>query len=46
MILDAYRQGRLPIDRLVTHRLPLDDVAEAVDVMRRGEAVRAVLQLA
>ena len=46
MILDAYRQGRLPIDRLVTHRMPLEDVADAVDVMRRGEAVRAVLQLA
>jgi alcohol dehydrogenase len=46
LTLDLYRRGRLPLDRLVTHRLPLDDVGRAFDLMRSGEAVRVVLELA
>jgi Zn-dependent alcohol dehydrogenase len=45
LLLDAFQRGRLPLDRLITHRLPLDRVGEAVDVMRKGEAVRAVVTL-
>ncbi|MDX6534816.1 MAG: S-(hydroxymethyl)glutathione dehydrogenase / alcohol dehydrogenase [Gaiellales bacterium] len=45
LILDEYRRGRLPIDKLITHRLPLDDVGLAVDAVRSGEATRVVLQL-
>ena len=30
-LLDLYRDGRLPLDRLVSHRLPLDAVEEAFD---------------
>jgi Zn-dependent alcohol dehydrogenase len=44
-ILDLYRAGRLPLDRLITHRLPLDGVHEAFDLMRSGEAIRVVLDL-
>ena len=44
-ILDLYRAGRLPLDRLVSHRLPLEDVREAFDLMRSGEAIRVVLDL-
>ena len=44
-MLDLYRRGRLPLDRLVSHRLPLDAVAEAFDLMRAGEALRVVLDL-
>jgi Zn-dependent alcohol dehydrogenase len=43
--LDLYRRGRLPLDRLITHRLPLQRVGEAFELMRSGEAVRAVLDL-
>ena len=43
--LDLYRAGRLPLDRLVSHRLPLDEVNEAIDLMRSGEALRVVLDL-
>jgi Zn-dependent alcohol dehydrogenase len=43
--LDLYRSGRLPLDRLVSHRLPLDDVENAFALMRSGEALRVVLDL-
>ena len=43
--LDLYRSGRLPLDRLVSHRLPLDAVEEAFDLMRSGDALRVVLDL-
>jgi Zn-dependent alcohol dehydrogenase len=46
LTLDLYRRGRLPLDRLVTHRLPLDEVGRAFELMRSGEAVRVVLDLA
>jgi alcohol dehydrogenase len=45
LILDAYRRGRLPLDRLISHRLPLEQAEDAVDLVRRGEAVRAVIDL-
>jgi Zn-dependent alcohol dehydrogenase len=44
--LDMYRSGRLPLDRLVSHVLPLDDVGRAFELMRSGEALRVVLDLA
>ena len=40
-----YRKGRLPLDRLVSHRLPLDDVEQGFELMRSGEALRVVLDL-
>jgi Zn-dependent alcohol dehydrogenase len=43
--LDLYRSGRLPLDRLVSHRLPLDEVENAFALMRSGEALRVVLDL-
>jgi len=45
LTLDLYRRGRLPLDRLVSHRLPLEDVGRAFELMRSGEAVRVVLDL-
>lgn len=38
-----YRAGRLPVDRLLTHRLALEDINAAFDRLARGEAVRQVL---
>ena len=35
--------GRLPIDRLITHRSGLDDVNAAFARMRRGEGARTIL---
>ena len=45
LTLDLYRRGRLPLDRLVTHTLPLEDVGRAFELMRSGDAVRVVLDL-
>ncbi|HEX7223498.1 MAG TPA: Zn-dependent alcohol dehydrogenase [Candidatus Limnocylindrales bacterium] len=40
---EAYLEGRLPIDRLVTGRIGLDDLEPAFARMRRGEGVRSVI---
>jgi S-(hydroxymethyl)glutathione dehydrogenase / alcohol dehydrogenase len=45
LTLDLYRRGRLPLDRLITHRLPLDEVGRGFELMRSGEALRVVLDL-
>jgi S-(hydroxymethyl)glutathione dehydrogenase / alcohol dehydrogenase len=44
-ILDLYRSGRLPLDRLISHRLGLDDVDRAFELLRSGDALRVVLDL-
>lgn len=38
-----YRAGRLPVDRLLTHRLSLDELAAGFDRLARGEGVRQVV---
>jgi alcohol dehydrogenase len=43
--LALYRDGRLPLDRLVSHRMRLEEIAGAFDVMSRGDALRVVLDL-
>ena len=43
--LDLYRSGRLPLDSLISHRLPLDEVGRAFELMRSGDALRVVLAL-
>jgi Zn-dependent alcohol dehydrogenase len=43
--LALYRSGRMPLDRLVSHRVPLDDVERGFDLMHSGDALRVVLQL-
>ena len=44
-ILALHAEGRLPLERLITHRLPLRGAPQALDLVRRGVAVRAVLDL-
>jgi Zn-dependent alcohol dehydrogenase len=44
-ILALHADGRLPLEQLITHRLPLARAAEALDLVRQGIAVRAVLDL-
>lgn len=38
-----YRAGLLPVDRLLTHRLELDDINTGFDRLARGEAIRQVV---
>jgi alcohol dehydrogenase len=38
-----YRRGKLPVDRLMSGRLRLDEINEGFDRLDRGEAVRQVI---
>jgi len=42
-IIERYRRGELPIDRLISHRLPLERIGEAFGLLRRGVTLRAVV---
>jgi Zn-dependent alcohol dehydrogenase len=44
-LLALYERGRLPLDRLVARRLPLDAAEEAFDILRAGAALRVVLEM-
>jgi S-(hydroxymethyl)glutathione dehydrogenase/alcohol dehydrogenase len=44
-LLELYKRGRLPLDRLVSRRLPLDAVGDAFAAMRGGDVLRVVLDL-
>jgi Zn-dependent alcohol dehydrogenase len=46
LILGLYRRGRLPLDKLVSHRLPLDEIDHGFELLRTGGALRVVLDLA
>ncbi|MGE0582168.1 MAG: zinc-dependent alcohol dehydrogenase family protein [Steroidobacteraceae bacterium] len=41
--IDWYRAGRLPVGRLLSHRLALDGLNAGFDRLARGEAVRQVV---
>jgi Zn-dependent alcohol dehydrogenase len=43
-VLALYRRGLLPLDRLISARLPLEAVAEGVDLLRSGAALKVVLE--
>ena len=42
-IVDWYMDGRLRIDELITHRLPLERINEGFELMKRGESIRSVV---
>src|SRR5205085_5253906 len=42
-IAELYLAGRLPIDRLVSDRIALEDVDAALEAMRRQQRVRSVV---
>jgi Zn-dependent alcohol dehydrogenase len=42
-VVDAWRAGTLPIDRLITARRPLDEHAEAFEDLSRGRGIRTIL---
>ncbi|MCX7142190.1 MAG: Zn-dependent alcohol dehydrogenase [Proteobacteria bacterium] len=43
-LAQAYLDGRLKLDELISLRLPLERINEGFDAMRRGEIVRAVIE--
>ena len=42
-IVDWYMEGRLNIDDLITHTMPLDQINTAFDLMHAGESIRSVV---
>jgi S-(hydroxymethyl)glutathione dehydrogenase/alcohol dehydrogenase len=44
-LLELYRRGRLPLDRLITRRWGLEDIEMAFEAMHGGTLLRVVLDL-
>ncbi len=42
-IVDWYMDGKINIDDLITHQMPLQDINKAFDLMHRGESIRSVV---
>nr|WP_199303937.1 S-(hydroxymethyl)glutathione dehydrogenase/class III alcohol dehydrogenase [Nodosilinea sp. FACHB-131] len=42
-IVDWYMDGKINIDDLITHVMPLDEINTAFDLMHRGESIRSVV---
>ena len=42
-IVDWYMEGKINIDDLITHTMPLDEINTAFDLMHSGESIRSVV---
>jgi S-(hydroxymethyl)glutathione dehydrogenase/alcohol dehydrogenase len=42
-LVDLYLQGRLDLDSFISHRVPLDQVNHAFELMERQDGIRSVL---
>jgi len=42
-IVDWYMEGKIRIDELITHRLPLDRINDAFSLMHEGKSIRSVV---
>ena len=42
-IVDWYMDGKINIDDLITHTMPLDDINDAFDLMHSGESIRSIV---
>jgi S-(hydroxymethyl)glutathione dehydrogenase/alcohol dehydrogenase len=42
-IVDWYMEGKIRIDELITHTLPIEQINRAFDLMHRGESIRSVV---
>jgi S-(hydroxymethyl)glutathione dehydrogenase/alcohol dehydrogenase len=43
-IVDWYMRGKIEIDSLITHKLPLSRINEAFDLMHEGKSIRTVVE--
>lgn len=41
--LELYKNGNLPVDKLITHRLKLEEINEGFERLASGEAIRQVI---
>ncbi|MBO6837602.1 MAG: S-(hydroxymethyl)glutathione dehydrogenase/class III alcohol dehydrogenase [Alphaproteobacteria bacterium] len=42
-IVDWYMDGKIEIDPMITHTMPLNDINKAFDLMHAGESIRSVV---
>jgi S-(hydroxymethyl)glutathione dehydrogenase / alcohol dehydrogenase len=42
-IVDWYMDGKINIDDLITHTMPLDEINDAFDLMHEGKSIRSVV---
>jgi len=43
-IVDWYMEGKVKIDELITHKMPLEEINTAFDLMHSGESIRSVVE--
>jgi threonine dehydrogenase-like Zn-dependent dehydrogenase len=43
-IMQWIAQGTMPIERTITHRIPLDDLTHGFDVIKKREAVKVIVE--
>ena len=43
-IVDWYMEGKIEIDRLITHVMPLEEINTAFDLMHEGKSIRSVVE--
>ncbi len=43
-IVDWYMDGKINIDDLITHKMPLERINEAFDLMHEGKSIRSVVE--
>jgi S-(hydroxymethyl)glutathione dehydrogenase/alcohol dehydrogenase len=36
--------GKIEIDPMITHTMPLEDINKAFDLMHKGESIRSVIE--
>ena len=41
--VDLFMQGRIKVDELITHYLPLEQINEGFALMKSGQAIRSVV---
>jgi S-(hydroxymethyl)glutathione dehydrogenase/alcohol dehydrogenase len=42
-IVDWYMEGKIDIDSLITHKMPLEEINTAFDLMHEGKSIRSVV---
>jgi S-(hydroxymethyl)glutathione dehydrogenase/alcohol dehydrogenase len=43
-IVDWYMEGKIQIDPMITHQMPLKDINKAFDLMHEGKSIRSVVR--
>jgi S-(hydroxymethyl)glutathione dehydrogenase/alcohol dehydrogenase len=43
-IVEWYMEGKIEIDPMITHTMPLDKINDGFDLMRSGQSIRSVVE--